>query len=112
MNGETTMLTDRDECERAIEALSEAYPKTFVLTGKARKPLKIGIEDDIKAELLKSADNELRFYDIDDALEWYRSHVGYQLACAVPGATRFDLEGKAAGKITEAEAYQYEQDAK
>jgi sRNA-binding protein len=105
------MSLDRDDRERAIEALAEAYPKAFFTVGKTRKPLKVGIEDDIKADLSKDANNELRFYDIDHALEWYRNHVGYQMACSIAGAIRLNLDGKAAGKITEAEAYRYRQDA-
>ena len=76
-NGATTMLIDRDDRERAIEALCEAYPKAFFVEGRTRRPLKIGIEDDIKADLAKNSDSELRFYDIDDALEWYRRHGQY-----------------------------------
>jgi ProQ/FINO family len=49
--------------------------------------------------------------NIDDALEWYRTHVGYQLACATAGAIRLDLNGKAVSKITAAEAHEYKQDA-
>jgi len=106
------MLIDRDDRYRAIEALCEAYPKAFFSDGPMRRPLKIGIEDDIKADLVENTDSELKFYNIDDALEWYQSHVGYQMACSTPGAIRLDLAGNAAGKITENEALNYEQDAK
>jgi hypothetical protein len=109
--GEVTMLADRDDCERAIEALCEAYPKKFFAIGKTRKPLKIDIEDDIKSDICKH-DSELRHYNIDDALEWYRTHVGYQMACSTAGAIRLDLDGKAAGKITKTEALEYEEDAR
>jgi sRNA-binding protein len=34
------------------------------------------------------------------------------MACSTPGAIRLDLVGNAAGKITESEALNYEQDAK
>jgi hypothetical protein len=109
--GEMTML-DRDDCERAVEALCEAYPKAFFAEGRTRKPLKINIEDDIKADICKRDDSELRFYNIDGALEWYRTHVGYQMACSTAGAIRLDLDGKAAGKITKTEALEYEEDAR
>jgi len=105
------MLMDRDDRERAIEALCEVYPKTFVAEGRNRRPLKIGIEEDIKADISNTNDSELRFYNIDDTIEWYRTHVGYQLNCSVPGAVRLDLAGNAAGKITEREAREFEQDA-
>jgi len=103
------MLIQRDDRERAVEALCEAYPKTFFAIGQTRRPLKIGIEEDIKAEIC--SDSELRFYDIDDTLEWYRTHVGYQLACASAGAIRLDLASNVAGKITVTEAREYEESA-
>jgi sRNA-binding protein len=83
----------------------------FFTDGRSRRPLKIGIEEEIKRDILNTGNNELRFYDIDDTLEWYRTHVGYQVACSVPGAIRLDLVGNAAGKITETEARGFEQDA-
>jgi hypothetical protein len=105
------MLMDRDDRERAIEALCEAYPKTFFADGRNRRPLKIRIEEDIKADISNTNNNELRFYNIDDTIDWYRTHVGYQLACSIAGAIRLDLGGSAAGKITETEAREFEQDA-
>jgi ProP effector len=106
------MLIDRDDRDRAVDALCETYPKAFFAEGRTRRPLKIGIEDDIKADFAKSSDSELRFYDLDDALEWYSTHVGYQMNCSIAGAIRLDLDGNAAGKITETEARSYQQDAK
>ena len=105
------MLIDRDDKERAVEALCEAYPKAFFSEGRTRRPLKVGIEDDIKADLAKSSDSELRFCDINDALEWYRGHVGYQVNSGVAGAIRLDLNGNAVGKITENEARSYQEEA-
>jgi sRNA-binding protein len=73
--------------------------------------LKVGIEDDIKSDICKR-ESEIRHYNIETTLEWYRTHVGYQLACSTAGANRLDLNGKPVSKITEAEAREYEQDAK
>jgi ProQ/FINO family len=109
--GEMTMLADRDDLDRGIETLCEEYPKAFFAVGKSRKPLKIDIEDDIKSDICKR-ESELRCYNIDDTLKWYRTHVGYQLACSTAGANRLDLNGKPVSKITEAEAREYEQDAR
>jgi sRNA-binding protein len=86
-------MTDRDDRERAIEALSEAYPKTFFVEPRKRRPLKNGIEKDVADDLAADVDDsELRFYDIPDAIEWYRSHLGYQKACSTVGNSRVDLK--------------------
>jgi hypothetical protein len=37
---------------------------------------------DIKTAIAKDPSNELRFYDIDDAVDWYQSHVGYKSPAA------------------------------
>ena len=94
----------RDDRERALLALAEEYPKTFFVEPKRRMPLKHGIEEDIKADLITNQHSVLRFFDIDDAVEWYRSHVGYLKSCSVAGVGRLDLKGTIAAKVTEAEA--------
>jgi ProP effector len=97
-------VMDRDDLERAIEALCEAYPKTFFMNPRLRRPLKLNIAKDVKADLATDPDSELKLYDIDQALEWYCSHVGYYKACSVAGAARINLAGTKAGTVTEAEA--------
>ena len=99
-----TIAIERDDIERGVEALSETYPKAFFVSGRLRRPLKLGIAKDIKADLAADPDSELKFYDIDQVLAWYTNHVGYQNACSVAGAVRVDLDGAKAGTVTESEA--------
>ena len=101
-----TIAIERDDIERGVEALSETYPKAFFVNGRLRRPLKLGIAKDIKADLAADPDSELKFYDIDQVLAWYTNHVGYQNACSVAGAVRVDLDGAKAGTVTESEARQ------
>jgi hypothetical protein len=110
---ETAMATYslREDRDRAIQALSAEYPKTFFTDGGRRKPLKQGIEKDIEAELAKDNDHPLLDHDITDALNFYCSHVGYHKACSVPGVSRIDLHGKAVSKVTASEALKAEGEA-
>jgi sRNA-binding protein len=101
-----TIAMERDDIERCIEALSEIYPAAFFASGRLRRPLKIGIAKDIKADVAADPDSELKFYDIDQVLAWYTNHVGYQNACSVAGAVRVNLDGAKAGTVTESEARQ------
>jgi sRNA-binding protein len=101
-----TIAMERDDIERCIEALSEIYPAAFFVSGRLRRPLKIGIAKDIKADLAADPDSELKFSDIDQVLAWYTNHVGYQYACSVAGVMRVDLDGAKAGTVTESEARQ------
>jgi hypothetical protein len=97
-------VIDRNDVERAIEALCDAYPKTFFINPRLRRPLKINIAKDIKADVAKDPDHELKFYDIDQALQWYCNHVGYHKACSVAGTPRINLVGTKVGAVTETEA--------
>jgi sRNA-binding protein len=97
-------VIDRDDLERAIEALYEAYPKTFSMNARLRRPLKLNIAKDIKADIAKDPDSELKYYDIDQALEWYCGHVSYLKESSVAGAARINLAGAKAGTVTQAEA--------
>jgi sRNA-binding protein len=91
---------------------SEVLPENVFVESKQRRPLKLSIVKDIEANIAKDQENELRFYDIADAVSWYCSHVGYQVACSVAGAARLDLQGKKAGAVTETEARAAEEEAK
>jgi sRNA-binding protein len=95
---------ERDDLDRAVEALTETYPKAFFVDARKRRPLKAHIEVDIKRDLASDLDSEMKFYDIEGAVDWYRSHVGYVKSCSIAGTPRLDLQGRAAGKVTEAEA--------
>jgi hypothetical protein len=103
--------TLREDRDRAIQTLAREYPKAFFVVGERRKPLKIGIEKDVEADMAKDNDSPLLDYDIDDAIAWYQSHVGYLKACAAAGTWRVDLQGKPTTKITASEAVEAEQDA-
>lgn len=94
----------RQERENAVEILCEEYPRTFFSDPRRRVPLKHGIEEDIEADLAENKNSKLLGYDIDDTVEWYRSHVGYKKACSVAGNGRVDLRGAVVAKVTEAEA--------
>jgi sRNA-binding protein len=98
------MNADYIDRDHAIEILCELYPKAFFLNPRQRKPLKHDIIKDIKAEIAKDPNHELRFYDIDDALAWYCNHISYHINSSVPGTKRVDLNGKSIGAITETEA--------
>lgn len=77
-----TIAIERDDIERGVEALSETYPKAFFVNGRLRRPLKLGIAKDIKADLAADPDSELKFYDIDQVLAWYTNHVGTKMPAA------------------------------
>ncbi|AWI62444.1 ProQ/FINO family protein [Sinorhizobium fredii] len=76
--------------------LSERWPGAF--DAKEPKPLKIGIREDIR-----SLDSELPDEDLSRALRAYTRRDKY-LAQLRAGATRVDLDGVAAGEVTEADA--------
>jgi sRNA-binding protein len=97
-------VMDRDDLDRAIEALCEMYPKAFFANPRLRRPLKHNIVKDIKADLAEDPESELRFYDIDQAFAWYCGHVSYHKACSVAGTARLNLAGNKAGTVTETEA--------
>jgi hypothetical protein len=106
------VYTTREERDRAIKALAKEYPKAFFVNTIQRKPLKLGIEKDIEADLAQADDNSpLLDYDIADAVAGYMWHVGYQSNC-VAGTNRVDLEGKPVGKVTPSEAREAAEEAK
>jgi hypothetical protein len=96
-------LIERDDRERAVEALCETYPETFFLNGRQRRPLKSNILQDIKADIAAHPDSELRFYNIECAIDWYCTHVGHHKCCSIAGVHRVDLKGNRVGTVTEKE---------
>ena len=74
---ETSMpVVDRDDLDRGVEALCEAYPKAFFPVGRMRRPLKKDIAaDDISVDLREKPDSELIFYDVETVIGWYCGHV-------------------------------------
>jgi sRNA-binding protein len=86
-----------EEKNEVIQMLAEKYPKCFFLNPKLRRPLKKTIVANLMQEGLPRA-RELLAASVD----WYRSHVGYQLALQA-GQKRIDLNGKDVGTVTELE---------
>jgi ProP effector len=81
-----------------IARLAEAFPKAFFTYEARRKPLKVGIHDDIRAALGDAVANELRA-----TLGYYCNNDAYLRQCAT-GAARIDLEGFLAGSVTAEQA--------
>jgi len=77
-----------------IAELAEAFPQTFFVDRVRRRPLKIGIRNDILA-----ARPGLEPRDLGLALKIYVSCFGYQRQLA-NGTDRVDLNGEIAGKPT------------
>ncbi len=94
-------MTTRDDNERTVEILTETYPKTFFSDPRKRRPLKPTIKHDIFKDVAANPNSELRHEDIEAAVEWYKSHIGYHMACSTAGASCIDLEGNVVSKITE-----------
>src|SRR5262249_6694211 len=79
--------------------LRQKFPQAFArLSGRTRKPLKIGIHVDIAVAL-----PDLSPAEISLALRHYVSDLKYHRA-VVEGASRIDLDGNAVGVVTAAEA--------
>jgi sRNA-binding protein len=93
-------ITKRQESENVIRMLAEYYPKCFFENPRLRKPLKKNIADDLKFDRDLQVAPEL----IDAAVDWYQSHIGYQMQEACAGAKRLGLNGEAAGAVTPSEA--------
>jgi ProP effector len=87
----------RDNVE-ILKMLAGRWPRAFAVLEADRRPLKLGIRDDIAALLGTDTPPRLR-----QALAQYCNAVGYLRQC-LPGATRRDLEGEPAGEVTGAEA--------
>jgi sRNA-binding protein len=82
----------------AIALLAETFPKTFSLIESKRRPLKIGICNDLRAAL----DGALTADELREALRRYTWSPGY-LRNHLTGAWRFDLEGSVVGTVTRTE---------
>jgi sRNA-binding protein len=89
----------RFQMHKGIAQLAEFYPNCF---RQPRKPLKIGIHNDIIAR-----HPELRPGVLTSALKTYTRSLGY-LETLKAGAARIDLEGDPVGTVTAAD----EEDAK
>jgi ProP effector len=82
-----------------IATLAEKFPAAFQIDESRRRPLRIGIGGDLRVEMAGVMDDS----QIAAALSVYTSSVGYLRACH-EGADRIDLQGRAAGEVTEQQA--------
>ncbi len=87
----------RQQITAALDRLANTFPQTFFVYGAHRKPLKIGIANDIAATGAIPPE-ELRW-----VLRSYCGATGYFRSCK-EGATRVDLAGNEAGIVTADEA--------
>lgn len=90
----------RDENENVVRMLCDNYPKCFFENPRHRRPLK----KDIAIDIIKDKNFNVAPEMIHAAIDWYKSHVGYQIALSTAGVKRIDLNGKDVGTITELEA--------
>ena len=79
------------EAVKLIEKLAALYPRCFFVYERKRKPLKIGIHEELGPEF-------------SAALWHYTGNAGYLGASVVAGTPRIDLQGNPAGEITTADA--------
>ena len=82
---------ERQKREAAIRALAERWPKCFAVDAKRRRPLKIGIAEEIRAAGLD--------VEVSAALSYYAYNASYMKAL-VAGAIRIGLDGEPAGTVT------------
>jgi ProP effector len=82
---------ERQKREAAIRALAQRWPKCFAVNEKRRRPLKVGIAEEIRAAGLD--------IDVSAALAFYAHNASYMKALVV-GAVRIGLDGEPAGTVT------------
>ena len=85
---------ERQKHEAAIRTLAERWPKCFAVDEKRRRPLKIGIAEEVRA-LLPDV-------NVSAALAYYAHNANY-LKALVAGAVRIGLDGEPAGTVTVAQ---------
>lgn len=82
-----------------VVMLCERWPKAFVLNAYSRKPLKLGIHDDLLQQLGDTVDSR----HLGWALRFYVTHVGYMQRLRAD-AVRVDLDGNPCGSVTAEQA--------
>jgi ProP effector len=87
------------DIDATVELLASRFPHCFAVFEQRRKPLKIGIH----IEALSRLDGAITRQELSRALRHYCCNPWYLRAIQV-GAERLDLNGNAAGAITESEA--------
>jgi ProP effector len=85
--------------QNTITALADLYPACFAVFQERRKPLKVGIREEVIAALAGAAAPK----EIALALRFYTANIWYLKAC-VEGAPRIGLDGNAAGSVSAEEA--------
>jgi sRNA-binding protein len=99
-DGERAMSKSRyEELSVIISLLADRWPACFAVYEDRRKPLKIGIAEDIAGEL----GDAIPKADLHRALSLYVGNRAY-LRASITGAARIGLDGQAAGCVTPAEA--------
>lgn len=78
-----------------LDLLVEMYPKTFSTYEGRRRPLKIGIREDLN----KALDGAITEVELQKALACYTSNRVYR-ARLRQGAVRYDLNGEPAGTVS------------
>jgi|SRR6516165_5009520 ProP effector len=82
-----------------IGLLAKRFPLCFAVDESRRKPLKIGIGNDIKTAL----GDEMTVADLALALRYYCGNPAYLSNC-VEGSARIDLTGRAVGVVSSDQA--------
>jgi ProP effector len=93
-----TVARDR-QARRRIEELANRWPRCFAVDPARRRPLKIGIADDIRAALSGAIEEA----ELGAALRYYVGGIGY-LSAMRAGETRIDLDGNPSGIVTDRDA--------
>lgn len=91
--------TSNQKTAAVLELLAEAWPACFSIYEGRRKPLKIGVRDDILARVAGA----IRPRELSRALSVYCASPGYLRSFKV-GAERVDLDGNPTSIITVEEA--------
>ena len=80
-----------------IERLAATFPKAFFVFEGRRKPLQVGIRNDIIAKIV------IETRELNRALRFYTRNVGY-LRGLRAGVARIDLDGNPIGTVTAEQA--------
>ncbi|CAM4399582.1 MAG: RNA chaperone ProQ [Legionellaceae bacterium] len=84
-----------------MDWLKTIFPKCFI-KGEGKKPLKVGIHEDVLAYCLEHYPTVSR-YLLSKAIKMYATGYAYISSIKV-GIPRVDLEGNSSGTVTEKEA--------
>jgi ProP effector len=90
---------DRTTAYATIELLAATWPNCFAVKYRDRRPLKIGIADDVAA----AVEGAITSDELDAAFAVYTRQPGY-LRGLKGGAARVDLDGNPAGAVTAEQA--------